>query len=724
MNIMKKCARHSSVFVKISMSVVFALCSMPVPADDGIVGFVNYNDLGLQGVTGGMDGEIVHVSTYSDLKAYCGSSLPYTIIIDASIDGGGKNDVTDNMSVKSNKTIIAKKGVTLDGICLDVKSQQNIILRNITLTHGKPDGMAFRTCHHIWVDHCDLSTCDDGLLDFTIGSSYLTVSWSAFHDHDKVSLSCSGTQHYEDIDKNRVTYHHNHYYNGTQRNPRIGYGLGHLWNNYWNHNVYNGASNYCVGYFNGARVLVENSYFTDVNKPFNNMYGVYEYDSSWAQLESRGNVFGSNVTGDRTGTGKSFNVNDYYDYDFSMQDASTVNDDMLAKVGPQDWVVDDIYGFPGNGTIDMTNLSQLKWSAAENATNYELLLGTDKDHLQSVQSGSKRTYDLPTLSASTTYFWKVKTTLQGGNTIETALWRFTTGAEKATKPTPADGDTGYQVYQAYPHGVTMEGKGCIATEAGMLSWVSAVDAKKYMVYIAPVADGVAEEMKLAGEVTVNKFVPSEPLKLGTKYLWRVDIEKNDGTTVEGDVWSFCSGQKLITEGKTETESMLMYGQTFLEWENGSVNWGYKASGDFVTTGEAGTGTLAGTYNGNNAICKVTYCYFDEKQGQGIFQLRVNNKKIGQFTANLNTNKLAEQSFDNVTLLKGDQIACDFLMQDKMKCRMDYINVTVEKLITDGIESVNGCKQTGNDAIYNLAGQQVDKDYKGIVIKGGKKYVVK
>ena len=38
----------------------------------------------------------------------------------------------------------------------------------------------------------------------------------------------------------------------------------------------------------------------------------------------------------------------------------------------------------------------------------------------------------------------------------------------------------------------------------------------------------------------------------------------------------------------------------------------------------------------------------------------------------------------------------------------------------GIET----KTTANAAIYNLAGQKVDASYKGIVIKNGKKYVVK
>ena len=386
--------------------------------DDGIVGFASYHDHGLQGVTGGMDGQIVHVSTHDELVKYCKAAGAYTIVIDKSITGhwvkgtGGAPSLLDEISVTSDKTIIAAgPEVVLDSICFDIKNQQNIIFRNITLKHGKPDGIAFRSSHHVWLDHCDLSTCEDGLMDFTLGSSYCTVSWSAFHDHDKVSLSCSGTMHYEDVGKNRVSYHHNHYYNGTQRNPRIGYGLGHLWNNYWNHNEYQGSSGYCVGYFNWARVLVENSYFTDVKQPFQNMYGVYDYDSSWAHLESRGNIFGSGVSGDTKGTGESFDVNHYYDYDFAMQKAESVNEDMLKNVGPQAWVLTDMYGFPNNGSINVSNINAIKWSPIENVQKYELYLGTSADDVQLVQESAERTYTLPELLPSRTYYWRVRALL-------------------------------------------------------------------------------------------------------------------------------------------------------------------------------------------------------------------------------------------------------------------------------------------------------------------------
>ena len=88
------------------------------------------------------------------------------------------------VSVASNKTIIGGgSGARLDSLGLDIKDRQNIIIRNLKISKADPDAIAFRNSHHVWIDHCDLSSqkeendANDGLLDFTYGSSYLTVSW-------------------------------------------------------------------------------------------------------------------------------------------------------------------------------------------------------------------------------------------------------------------------------------------------------------------------------------------------------------------------------------------------------------------------------------------------------------------------------------------------------------------------------------------------------------------
>jgi len=60
-------------------------------------------------------------------------------------------------------------------------------------------------------------------------------------------------------------------------------------------------------------------------------------------------------------------------------------------------------------------------------------------------------------------------------------------------------------------------------------------------------------------------------------------------------------------------------------------------------------------------------------------------------------------------------------------RISGYNMTVTKITSTSTTAINNIVSSSamkNDAVYNLAGQKVGKDYKGIVIKNGKKIVVK
>jgi hypothetical protein len=63
--------------------------------------------------------------------------------------------------------------------------------------------------------------------------------------------------------------------------------------------------------------------------------------------------------------------------------------------------------------------------------------------------------------------------------------------------------------------------------------------------------------------------------------------------------------------------------------------------------------------------------------------------------------------------------CDVIVYNTNGCHIYTLK------IEEGTASINTVKATAqNGAIYNLAGQKVGKDYKGIVIMNGKKFVVK
>ena len=368
---------------------------------NGVVGFAVCNSFGQNGVTGGGNGEVVHVSSRQELAKYAGSTDPYVIIIDNDIDGGGMNDLQDELSINSNKTIIgAGSGKKLNGIGLTASSKHNIIIRNIYLKKGRIDGVAFHNCHHVWIDHCDLSDSYDGLLDITNGSDFFTVSWVKLHDHNKVSITNSGTCHYEDYNKERVTFAHCMFKNNTQRNPRIGYGKMHIYNSYWEL-----ISSYCIGFHSQAQVLSENNYFSPTARhPFCNQYT--DQLPYCGYLTDKGSYFANGNPGrshNRPFTDISYSPLDYYEYSFDLDSAEDV-----AKNMP------------------------LIWCQAADAVKYKVYLSDNESSLDKNIIGETSSLSIVPASLSTgkKYYWRVDAVKSDGSVVKGDTWTFNPQGKK------------------------------------------------------------------------------------------------------------------------------------------------------------------------------------------------------------------------------------------------------------------------------------------------------
>lgn len=675
-------SRQSVLSLMVAAFSLAAFASFPDTADaqNGCIGFANYNDFGVSGTIGGGNGTIVHVKTRAELARYAGMGGSYIIYIDSTLTGGGIKDTQDYVSITSNKTIIGSgSGALLNGLGFDVKGQNNIIIRNLTITKGKPDAIAFRNSHHIWIDHCDLSASDDGLLDFTIGSSYMTVSWCRLHNHDKVSICNSGTQHFEDYGRQRVTYHHNWFYSNVQRNPRVGYGLGHVFNN-----RYDDITSYCVGYHTGAKVLVENNYFNSSKNPFCQMYSADPMTASYANAQEVGNVF-VNTSGSKSGTGKSFLPTDYYDYSFALENANTAGDDVKAHAGPVAGIEYDIVGLPGNGSIDVLPSNCFTWSKMDRMSKYELQYGTDTTAMQTV-SVETCSYTPDALLPSTMYYWRVKA-IGADTAYSSPLWCFRTASVKAAKPYPADNDKSAELRQA-----TSETSACTPLK---LKWQMAMNALKYQVYLGTTADLSASDF--LGE-TSSASMATNGLKLGKDYYWRVDAVGADGSVNTGDVWHFASKVAYAQEGKTEMEHTVCNGRAYLEVENGVY---FKASNDTVVVGEAGPGCMTAVWNGDDADCDVSLTYFDENDGQGWYGIAVNDVRVDSWTASQNNEKLVTHTCSNVALHKGDEIRIDFYTNNKMMNRTDCMNVKVNSLLSGIRDVTNGKFGSGEQLVVNV-----------------------
>jgi pectate lyase len=309
----------------------------------GLEGWASVNADNVNGTTGGGNATPTTVTTFSDLKAAVQDKSPRVIIVSGTIktEGGSALAIGSNKTIQgANKYATIYGGITMNGV-------SNVIIRNLNIqgvwpNAGPDDTVASHNSHHIWYDHLNIWDSGDGSLDITNESNYQTVSWTKFwysnksHTHRFASLNGSGGgDHPEDFGKLKVTYHHNWWStNVDQRMPRVVYGTGHQYNNFFN----SAGNSYCIGVGSYGVSLIENNYFKDVNNPHQFSYDVYTH------ITARGNIY-DNTTGNKQSgmggvrkvSGQDFDVVPFTTppYKYALDSADKIPDLVTRCAGPQ-----------------------------------------------------------------------------------------------------------------------------------------------------------------------------------------------------------------------------------------------------------------------------------------------------------------------------------------------------------------------------------------------------
>lgn len=307
---------------------------------DELYGWASVSGDGIKGVTGGGNAIPQVITTLEELTRLAAGNTPRVIVISGTITCGAYA-----VNVGSNKTIVGidKNAAIHGGINMDGVS--NIIVSNLNFQGfwpdpGPDDCISARNSDHLWFNHLNIWNAVDGNMDLTIGSDYITVSWCKFwytnaaHDHRLSCLTGSGTDH-DDTDMGRlnVTYHHNWFANlVAERMPRILYGQGHIYNNYYTA----AGDTYCIGAGCYASVLIENNYFNHVNNPHQLMYT----NALPAYIVARGNIY--NNTKGRQDAGLGGGQNGYVapffnpPYPYDMDDTADIPAIVPDNAGPHD----------------------------------------------------------------------------------------------------------------------------------------------------------------------------------------------------------------------------------------------------------------------------------------------------------------------------------------------------------------------------------------------------
>ncbi len=315
--------------IKSCLVALLAIVSIPlIEAQTTPDGFASVSAKGVETTTGGSGGKTVIAETLTHLQYYIKTYKAYTIIVKGTIE----SEDWIGIEVGNNTTVIGYgKDATLKNIGLIIPDgSENIIIRNLNIQdsyvegdwEGKEndnDGIRIDNSHHIWVDHCFLSHCGDGLIDSRKNSDYITISYTQFNNHNK-AFGVGWT----DSTNFHMTIHHCWMDSTNQRNPSFDQGIGHLYNNY--------LSN--IGYYGNlsrgaARVIVQNSVFYKASNPLK--------ISDEATLYAENNKFTS-CSGSNSGnvTIMPYDPADYYSY--TLDPVADVKDIVVEESGPQEWV--------------------------------------------------------------------------------------------------------------------------------------------------------------------------------------------------------------------------------------------------------------------------------------------------------------------------------------------------------------------------------------------------
>lgn len=210
------------------------------------------------------------------------------VVVDSAADGGpgtlraaverNKGPVwvqfARDMQIPLHSLVRVGSNVTIDGRGhritllyngLAIFGSHNVIVTNIAID-GRFTGISqainiARGARDIWIDHVDLSRFNDRLVNVKTGSDDVTISWSKFHDHNKVMLLNNSTdenpfKYYSRDSNSHVTLDHNWFHDTVQRNPRAAFGVYHLYNN-----LLEDWDFYGMSFSLGARAVVEGNIF-------------------------------------------------------------------------------------------------------------------------------------------------------------------------------------------------------------------------------------------------------------------------------------------------------------------------------------------------------------------------------------------------------------------------------------------------------------------------------
>jgi hypothetical protein len=181
---------------------------------------------------------------------------------------------------------------------------------------------------------------------------------------------------------------------------------------------------------------------------------------------------------------------------------------------------------PVNGSTNISLTPALSWNSVVTALNYNLQVSTDSNFTGTVVNQmniSATTYTVPssTLSAGTTYYWRVSSNNLNGTGPWSETVRFTTMYLPAAPilVSPANGSTNVPL-------------------TILLNWANVPGALRYRIQLS--MDALFTTLIINDSTPTNSqfLVTGSILNYNTQYYWRVNASNSVGAGPYSDIWNF------------------------------------------------------------------------------------------------------------------------------------------------------------------------------------------
>lgn len=178
---------------------------------------------------------------------------------------------------------------------------------------------------------------------------------------------------------------------------------------------------------------------------------------------------------------------------------------------------------PSSASIHLPINTIVHWKPIANATTYHLQVATDSPFDDKIYDDSTITdtlFQLQNLNYTTRYYWRVRAKNNGGNSVYSSVWNFTT---KMPSPEIPELCSPVSASNNQPTKI-------------LLCWNSSPGSTIYHVQLAldsPFGTTVFED-----SIHADTSVTIPNLKNETKYYWRVRGKNNSGFSSYSTIWSF------------------------------------------------------------------------------------------------------------------------------------------------------------------------------------------